>query len=107
MSNIISGEATLWFAPMGTKIPNKDESFEDAGWVLVEDAFDITFEERVPQNEVQVYDYRSLLNKTFTITAKFTPTPEFWGILVGIQLRYGLRELHRNLGRYCQWPYTN
>lgn len=42
-----------------------------------------------------------------TLTLSFAPSPEFLGIVVGIQLQYGLRDLHRNLGRYAQWPYTN
>lgn len=50
---------------------------------------------------------RSILDKTITITAKFEMSPEFWGIIVGWQLQYSLRQLHQNLGRYTRWPYTN
>lgn len=65
---IISGPAKLYFAPIGTRTPNKDESFEDAGW-----------------SEFAIFD----------------PVP------VGLQLTYSLRDLHRNLACYGQWPNTN
>ncbi len=28
-------------------------------------------------------------------------------LIVGAQMTYRLREVHRNLGRYTRWPYTN
>lgn len=90
---IISGPATLWFAPTGTDIPSDDESFEDAGWQSVDTWFDGS------EREVNF--------EPITVTAKFTPSPELWGILVGLQLQYNLRELHRSLARYAYWPYTN
>lgn len=106
MSDIfISGPATLWFAPIGTKIPSEDESFEDAGWVLVEEWFNGT--------ALEIYECedaspkREFVFEPISITATFTPSPAFWGILVGMQLQYNLRELHQRLGRYSNWPYTN
>jgi hypothetical protein len=102
---IISGGATLWFAPIDTEIPDENESFEDAGWQSADEWFhDIAMqfyecEDAAPKRE--------FVFEPISITVKFTPSPEFWGIIVGMQLQYGLRELHRNLARYASWPYTN
>lgn len=60
-----------------------------------------------PDNDRIAGQAARIVGQTFTLRGTFTPSPEFWGILVGMQLRYGLREVHRNLGRYTCWPYTN
>lgn len=48
-----------------------------------------------------------VFEQSFTFTGTFEASPEFYGIVVGLQLQYGLRELHRDLGRYARWPHTN
>lgn len=55
--------------------------------------------------EQPTYNYSNFIDKPISLA--FKPSPEILEILVGMQLSYGLRELHRNLGRYCSWPYTN
>lgn len=59
----------------------------------------------IPPNDDKWSKY--VVGRTVTLSASFEPSPEFYGILVGLQLQYSLRELHRNLSRYASWPYTN
>jgi hypothetical protein len=108
MSNItIPGPATLWFAPVGTEIPSDDESFEDAGWQSAEEWFNGTVLEIFKSEDAT--PEREFVFETVSVTATFAPSSEFLGILVGMQLEYNLRELHRKLdiSRYLRWPYTN
>lgn len=79
---------------------------EDGGWVDFGNALDISLGVPEPQSQDSFQQQaRRIIGQTFSIP--FTPSPEFWGIIVRMQLQYNLRELHRNLGRYLNWPYTN
>lgn len=73
------------------------------GWTSTPLAVSI---EAKPQDAIQ-QEAKRILDRTFALTGTFTPSPAFWGILVGMQLQYNLRELHKKLGRYSNWPYTN
>src|SRR5438045_9593437 len=68
------------------------------------------FEQSAPEPHAEpqeIYNYSALVGRTFTIKGKFKFSPDFTGILVGMLLKYNLRQLHRNLGRYSSWHYTN
>ncbi len=76
-----------------------DEALEVGAWHL-----DIGAEPVATAGEWKAFQEK-LSGQTFTCA--FAPSPEFMGVIVGMQLQYGLRELHRTLGRYLKWPYTN
>lgn len=86
------------FRLAGILIDGKEVEISDVGGLVRLDC--------KPQ-EPLVNEARRLLGQTFTLRGTFTPTPAFWGFIVGLQLQYNLRQLHQNLGRYTRWPYTN
>lgn len=89
MASIKGSDAKLFFN--GAEIGTASYSFDA-------DAF-------LERAKCRCVEIPSVLGLTFR--GKFVPSPEFDAVMVGLRLRYGLRELHRNLGRYARWPYTN
>lgn len=64
--------------------------------------------ELVPMADVEIDPIKSpirdIIGKTFTMTFDGSA---LWRHMVGLQLQYNLRELHRNMGRLTRWPNTN
>ncbi len=50
---------------------------------------------------------RGIIGKTFTVSGTCNLTPEGVAFFVGLGMRYHLRQLHQDLGRYTRWPCTN
>jgi hypothetical protein len=44
---------------------------------------------------------------TCTVKLRNEDAAQVLNCIVGAVRQYKLRQLHQNLSRYCQWPYTN
>lgn len=48
-----------------------------------------------------------IIGNTYTMRGTVTLTDEGCAFFVGLALRYRLRQLHQEWGRYTRWPCTN